>query len=290
MNNIPDISYHNIFCFLPLHQLVRIAQCNKELNRIVTEPSFFNMYPFDSAICPSTNTLELIKCTTPGPFIHLVKQLYFSDYCPSDDYEWFFPAAKLNKILPIFTRLKYLYIYVQKAYMLQEICFSSSNLIQTLEKLTLQFVQFHIDDNDDDNAFIHQIIHQVRLFINLKELDLKSFFTGDMTVYTLENLCALSIATPKLSKLTQLENIHESKHEECAKLLSRLPQGLSLSYCINNHCSVPILFRPWIQNLKIQSYTTIHPEMMNRIHQMTHLDTLSLEKCDIPEDDFIIII
>jgi hypothetical protein len=41
---IPDISYHLIFCFLSLRELTIIAQCNREWNRLVTTPSFVNMF------------------------------------------------------------------------------------------------------------------------------------------------------------------------------------------------------------------------------------------------------
>jgi hypothetical protein len=41
---IPDISYHLIFSFLSIRELAPISQCSKEWRRIVTEPSFFNMY------------------------------------------------------------------------------------------------------------------------------------------------------------------------------------------------------------------------------------------------------
>jgi hypothetical protein len=43
-NTIPDISYHLIYCFLSLKELTLVGQCGKTWNRLVTEPSFLNLF------------------------------------------------------------------------------------------------------------------------------------------------------------------------------------------------------------------------------------------------------
>jgi hypothetical protein len=81
-NTIPDISYHLSFCFLTLKELTLIAQCCKEWNRIVTEPSFLSMFRHEGVVRIIQDDDKFCDACA-SPFRHLVRhiRLYIHSMC-----------------------------------------------------------------------------------------------------------------------------------------------------------------------------------------------------------------
>jgi hypothetical protein len=71
INNIPDISYQLVFCFLAFKELPRIAQCSKEWKRIVIIPSFLNMFPKQQMKFSN----QIIKSLSLSPFRQIIHQI-----------------------------------------------------------------------------------------------------------------------------------------------------------------------------------------------------------------------
>jgi hypothetical protein len=82
---IPDITYHLIFCFIPLDELPVIEQCCKEWKRIVTEPLFLNMFPAH-AYFSSIENQNLLASNTP--FLRVIRKIQLSNYyyCTNFDF------------------------------------------------------------------------------------------------------------------------------------------------------------------------------------------------------------
>jgi hypothetical protein len=80
----PDISYHLIFCFLSLEELCLIAQCSKEWKRLVTAPSFLNMFPNEYEFqCTNGSSIDYV--TRSIEYItneYKIQNAYNSSFCP----------------------------------------------------------------------------------------------------------------------------------------------------------------------------------------------------------------
>jgi hypothetical protein len=72
-NTIPDISYHLIFCFLPLRELPQVARCCKEWKRIVTAPSFLNMFRHEDVL--EIEDEKKLCSTAGGSFRHVIRDI-----------------------------------------------------------------------------------------------------------------------------------------------------------------------------------------------------------------------
>jgi hypothetical protein len=75
IHNVPDISYHLVFCFLSLKELTLIAQCNQEFSRLVTAPSFLNMFRRDTNTLFTTGNYveKQIQLLSINPFRHTIR-------------------------------------------------------------------------------------------------------------------------------------------------------------------------------------------------------------------------
>jgi hypothetical protein len=72
---IPDISFHLIFCFLTLKELIVIAQCNHEFRRLIKRQSFISMYSSQEIIHQyDENKLFLLF---QSPFKDIVQNIVF---------------------------------------------------------------------------------------------------------------------------------------------------------------------------------------------------------------------
>jgi hypothetical protein len=78
----PDISYHLIFCFLSLKELPLIARCSKEWNRLVTQPSFLNMFPKQHIYFDRETMIQSASTSSFQIIISRIK-LNISFLCPS---------------------------------------------------------------------------------------------------------------------------------------------------------------------------------------------------------------
>jgi hypothetical protein len=74
---IPDISYHLIFCFLSLKELLLILQCCKQYKRLVYNPFFINMFKWEDQLkIKDEQQMELLS---QSPFSKVVEDISIDD-------------------------------------------------------------------------------------------------------------------------------------------------------------------------------------------------------------------
>jgi hypothetical protein len=270
-NHIPDISYHNIFCFLPLNELIRIAQCNKEFHRIVTAPSFFNMYPLNSAALKISHN----KFWPSPPFLQIIKKIKF---CLSS----YHSISDFNELLTSLTRLKYLELkYARSQTNWNDFNLSSPNIIKTLETLKMKRFSQQSEMTLSDDL---QLLDTICLLTQLKELNIPELFKESTAIHTLRRLCAQPFLTRKLSIIGKFTNVTKEDHFECSKLLSHLELKPSSKYALSKHEMMPIQFSPWINHLYVYYHHCTDDEIFNVFQKMRHLNSLTLSLCIINDN------
>jgi hypothetical protein len=70
--SIPDISFHLIFCFLSLNELALVSCCNKEWKRLVTCPSFLNMFRHHPSLRVNQQSMLEASRSLFRQFIHTI--------------------------------------------------------------------------------------------------------------------------------------------------------------------------------------------------------------------------
>jgi hypothetical protein len=230
---IPDISYHLIFRFLSLHQLPQIAQCCREWKRIVTEPSFLKMFPYNNIFQIKTN--RDCERISKSQFCHIIRKICFTCHLKSTSY------------LIHFRQLKSLEIHVnlkkQKTFDIRPVFLA---LAPTLTELKLKFDTYH------------SILNLPPSFYYLQEA---LSYLESLHSFKLDVNCQLFNNISFLSRMKKLQSFSFEKHfyrgggaEDVFNILCGLPELTRLEFA---NCSIVSIFNG-MKNSKLKHISGVY--------------------------------
>jgi hypothetical protein len=93
---IPDISYYLVFSFLKISDLSRVARCNQEWRRLVTDKTFSNMY-ISKETFVFHHVENKINALSLNPMRHLIHRVK-TDFCSSNTINQFVNFSHLHSL------------------------------------------------------------------------------------------------------------------------------------------------------------------------------------------------
>jgi hypothetical protein len=320
MSRIPDISYHLVFCFLSLNDLTQIGQCNKECKRLVTAPSFLNMFSHGKSI---DFNCEDVRLASNNPFRHLIREIVLLILSAE--------TCSFNAInyLVQFDRLASLEFWIDWD-QYENNDFDITPVFRELghRLCELKVRIFRHDDTEPTNSFSHYFEKSLLLLTSLKSLalftdatdmitdfsflsqmkKLQSFSSNckcnEKTKYIIHFLSSL----PELNSLdlcyffnrdnllTQLKelcpafnlkhlgifhHIPQEQEYECAQNLHKLNHLENIEIDLYHADSIiPNLFGKWIHSLGMRHRVFTDHDVLS-IVGLPHLKSLELKSCQI---------
>jgi hypothetical protein len=294
--SIPDISFHLVFCFLNLKELILISQCSHNFKRLVTRQSFINMYPNKQTIkIFNTDSLFLMSSSK---FQHTINHIELTGVFAFSIIRLFASLTHLKKLTLTYKYDAFIQQQIinedldqiQSNSLLQDLCikfnpiqhipkvFESFSLFPNLTKLDMTY--------GSQNHFNIEIqMQNVRLLPALQVLDARELFKMHQTsgLDNLRRLCAQPGAPTALKIIRSfIGTIPDSNIEECAQLLQQLPTLDEIDYSIFMDNSIPTPLARWTRGLRVSHRYFLNSDM-NSLTHFKKIESICLSSCTISE-------
>jgi hypothetical protein len=269
--NIPDISFHLVFCFLTLRELTLIDQCSHDFRRLATKKSFIDMYSCEQFI--SKHSSNYTKLLIASPFRHTIKHIEFHDIFP----------LRMFQMVQQFSHLKKLNIKHLQYIEIGNQSYANIKPLASLQELCVVLFKTTDPPHSIDNFF-----QSFSLFPNLTTLDIT--FDCSTEVLSLGNIFS-SNQFKQLEKLrfdfngkginsNTLSIIDFIRHLPALRVLA-VDELLSFSGAgLANLCRLcaqpgapPVLTKILISSFEVFDITTLE-SVAQQLQQLPKLDTI----------------
>jgi hypothetical protein len=304
-HNIPDISYHLIFGFLFLEELPLIIQCNKEWKRLVTAPSFLQMFRNYHKLCLKTpkhvisfsktpfrlvfKEIELMSyktCLSNIPFVefgHIETLQFFLNldhiYHQNIDFHSIFETLGI-RLRNLTVQISYYDFKNESSFILFQ---ASLSLLTSLNSLSIfgnsSFMDFsflsHMKQlNKLSSDFINLEKYRASKLVenlvdNLKLCPELVHLKLNDCLHITKQICE-RLNHSKLESFGTFENnVLPNLQNECTNLLKKLPCLKSIDFAMQ-YKAIPLSmsFAEWIHHLELFGFDAFHSITNEEINDM----------------------